>query len=116
MRYLLNTDATRPRGGATFDPVVRVSGQLFGVYATEDDAAAEVILRDGGKFVSEIPVEDHELYLKKKEMMQRAQTSFQMPDLTATVLPRHAGPVAKADSAKLSVASQADYLKATKIK
>ncbi len=116
MRYLLNTDSTRPRGGVTFDPVTRVAGQLFGVYATEDDASAEAILRDGGKFVSEITAEDYELYLKKKVMMQRGQNSFQMPDLTGTVLSRHAGPAAKAASAKLSAASQADYLKATKIK
>ena len=116
MRYLLNTDATRPRGGVTFEPVTRVAGQLFGVYQTVDNTAADAILRDGGKFVSEITEEDFNLYLKKKVQMQRAQTSFQMPDLTGTVLSRVAGPAAKGASATLSAASQADFLKATKIK
>jgi hypothetical protein len=96
-------DATRKHAGVSFEPVTRSGSQLFGTALVTPEQA---IALQGNKFVKEISEDDYTLYEKKKALFAQSKSSFQMPDLTNSVLQRRAvAPVAKAVNSGFDAAS-----------
>jgi len=96
-RYFSKAPANKPVGKLYFDPVDTLSGILYGVYATEDEAVIASILeamKDPRAGLKEITQDDYNLMVQKKTQSSPGSPAWKRPIQPVTPTTRTGAPLA----------------------